>query len=158
MSSRAGPQQGRQFARRGAAHEIHLEEAILGMDVAQGAGGVPAAGGHDVGHAQLVPGNGYRPVQVGQGALPLQPGQAAAQGQKPRCAENQQQDQQDSQDPGHQANGTGFKDGADAHGGSPGEGEEGPPCPGFNAEGPARARGLTPGIMPRAPEPSRPGV
>ncbi len=79
-----GPQQGGQLAGRAAALQVHLEEAVLGVEVAQGAGQVGAAAGGDVGHAQGVAGDGDGRVEARQVGRAVKAGQAAAQQQDHR--------------------------------------------------------------------------
>jgi hypothetical protein len=71
----------RQFARRGAAHQVHFEIALLRMHEAKCPGGIAAAAGADRGRAERVALDSCRRVQLrgGNGARQLR--QAAAQQQ-----------------------------------------------------------------------------
>ena len=62
-----------QLAARQAAHGFHLEQAVLGMHVAEGAIQIGFVFGADVRHATLVVTHGHRTLQVAQLHLTLTP-------------------------------------------------------------------------------------
>ena len=77
-----GAQQRGQFAGRGAALHVHLEEAVLGVEVAQGTHGIAAAGSGDVRHTQRVAGHRHGGLCARQDAPAVEAGQAAAAGRR----------------------------------------------------------------------------
>ncbi len=85
-------EQSGQFAGGGAAQQVHLEEALLRVHVAQGAGGVPGAGGVDGDDAEGIALHRGRRRQARQRHAALQARQAAAQ-QQPGGRGQGQQDQ-----------------------------------------------------------------
>ena len=87
-----------------AAHQVHLEEALLAVQEAEGAGGVGAARGPDRRHAEGVALDGDRRREAGQGALAGDLRQAGAhpcpQPQAPRGEGDEEQDEEEGDDLG----------------------------------------------------------
>lgn len=75
----AGAEQRGQLAGRGPAHQVHLEIALLRVDVAERACRIGRVAGLDGHRAQRIAADAHRARQAGDLALSVQRGQAAAQ-------------------------------------------------------------------------------
>ena len=84
-------EQFRELPGREAPREVHLEEAILGVEEAGGEGKIAPIGGLDRRHAARIAGDAYRGGELGLSQLPVEPRQRAAQAQVGAQQERKQQ-------------------------------------------------------------------
>lgn len=104
---RDGAEQLGQFVGGGAPQQVHFEEALLAVHIAEGARGIGFVGGVHGDDAERISFDGHRCAEPGQGQFAVELGEAAAQ-HPPGGQEGQQQgDQQQQEASGEPAQGSG---------------------------------------------------